>query len=174
MEVLAKRDTWAFQPGQILPILSNEGRIECKPGSPRPRLNDRFRRTRKDKVMMGKERKSNASFQKMKRTIRLTMRQGTPSLPSWHRNGPSAQGQHYPARDGARHYQQLQLMTDTHIQENTSLNTLAVLLGGRAAEEIALGHMTTGAGNGPSKGHRPVKKNGMNGDERQIGPHYVR
>ena len=27
------------------------------------------------------------------------------------------------------------------------LNTLAVLLGGRAAEEIALGHMTTGAGN---------------------------
>jgi cell division protease FtsH len=34
----------------------------------------------------------------------------------------------------------------TYSRENL-LNTLAVLMGGRAAEEIALGHMTTGAGN---------------------------
>lgn len=101
----------------------------------------------KDKVMMGKERKSmiisdeeknNTAHHEAGHAIVAKLTPGTDPL---HKVSIIPRGMALGIT--------LQLPIDdryTYSREHI-LNTLAILMGGRAAEEIALGHMTTGAGN---------------------------
>lgn len=101
----------------------------------------------KDKVMMGKERKSMIISEDEKKNTahheaghalvaRLTI--GTDPI---HKVSIIPRGMALGVT------QQLPIDDKYTYSREYLLNTLAVLMGGRAAEEIALGHMTTGAGN---------------------------
>jgi cell division protease FtsH len=101
----------------------------------------------KDKVMMGKERKSmiiteeektNTAYHEAGHALVAKLTPGTDPL---HKVSIIPRGMALGIT--------MQLPVDdryTHSKDYI-LNMLAVLMGGRAAEEIALGHMTTGAGN---------------------------
>ncbi len=101
----------------------------------------------KDKVMMGSERKS--------MIISLEERRNT----AYHESGHALVAKLLPGADPVHKVtiiprgmalgltQQIPL-DDRHTYSRTFLqNNLAILFGGRAAEELVLGHMTTGAGN---------------------------
>jgi cell division protease FtsH len=101
----------------------------------------------KDKVMMGAERKS--------MIISLEERRNT----AYHESGHALVARLLPGADPVHKVtiiprgmalgltQQIPL-DDRHTYAKTFLqNNLAILFGGRAAEELVLGHMTTGAGN---------------------------
>jgi cell division protease FtsH len=101
----------------------------------------------KDKVMMGKERKSmilsedeknNTAHHEAGHTLVAKLTPGTDPL---HKVSIIPRGMALGIT------QQLPIDDRYTYSREYILNTLAVLLGGRAAEEIALGHMTTGAGN---------------------------
>ena len=101
----------------------------------------------KDKVMMGKERKS------------MILSEDEKSNTAHHEAGHALVAKLTPGTDPLHKVsiiprgmalgitQQLPIDDRYTYSREYILNTLAVLLGGRAAEEIALGHMTTGAGN---------------------------
>ncbi len=101
----------------------------------------------KDKVMMGKERKS------------MILSEDEKSNTAHHEAGHALVAKLTPGTDPIHKVsiiprgmalgitQQLPIDDRYTYSREYILNTLAVLLGGRAAEEIALGHMTTGAGN---------------------------
>lgn len=101
----------------------------------------------KDKVMMGKERKSmiiteeekvNTAYHEAGHALVAKLTPGTDPL---HKVSIIPRGMSLGIT--------MQLPVDdryTHSRDYI-LNMLAVLMGGRAAEQIALGHMTTGAGN---------------------------
>ncbi len=64
------------------------------------------------------------------------------------RSRPAAQGHHHSARDGAgRDACSCRSTTSTPISKEYLEAQLAILMGGRIAEEIFMHHMTTGAGN---------------------------
>ena len=101
----------------------------------------------KDKVMMGKERKSmilsedeknNTAHHEAGHALVAKLTPGTDPL---HKVSIIPRGMALGIT------QQLPIDDRYTYSREYILNTLAVLLGGRAAEEIALGHMTTGAGN---------------------------
>jgi len=101
----------------------------------------------KDKVMMGKERKSmiisdeeknNTAHHEAGHAIVAKLTPGTDPL---HKVSIIPRGMALGIT------QQLPIDDRYTYSREHILNTLAVLMGGRAAEEIALGHMTTGAGN---------------------------
>lgn len=100
----------------------------------------------KDKVMMGVERKS--------MILSVTEKRNT----AYHEAGHALVAKLTPATDPIHKVsiiprgmalgitQQLPIDDRYTYPKDYLLNTLSVLLGGRAAEEVALGHMTTGAG----------------------------
>jgi cell division protease FtsH len=101
----------------------------------------------KDKVMMGKERKSmilsedeknNTAHHEAGHALVAKLTPGTDPL---HKVSIIPRGMALGIT------QQLPIDDRYTYSREYILNTLAVLLGGRAAEEIALGHMTTGAAN---------------------------
>ncbi len=101
----------------------------------------------KDKVMMGKERKSmilsedeknNTAHHEAGHALVAKLTPGTDPL---HKVSIIPRGMALGIT------QQLPIDDRYTYSREYILNTLAVLLGGRAAEEVALGHMTTGAGN---------------------------
>jgi cell division protease FtsH len=103
--------------------------------------------TAKDKVMMGKERKSmiiseeeklNTAHHEAGHALVAKLTPGTDPL---HKVSIIPRGMALGVT------QQLPLDDKYTYSRDHILGTLAVLLGGRAAEEISLGHMTTGAGN---------------------------
>ncbi len=101
----------------------------------------------KDKVMMGKERKS------------MIISEEEKSNTAHHEAGHALVAMLTPGTDPIHKVsiiprgmalgitQQLPIDDKYTYSKKHILGTLAVLMGGRAAEEIALGHMTTGAGN---------------------------
>ncbi|GBD97652.1 ATP-dependent zinc metalloprotease FtsH [bacterium BMS3Abin06] len=101
----------------------------------------------KDKVMMGKERKSMIISEEEKNNT------------AYHEAGHALVAKLTPGTDPIHKVsiiprgmalgitQQLPIDDRYTYSKEHILNTLAVLMGGRAAEEIALGHLTTGAGN---------------------------
>ncbi len=103
--------------------------------------------TAKDKVIMGKERKSmiiseeeknNTAYHEAGHTLVAKLTPGTDPL---HKVSIIPRGMALGIT------QQLPIDDRYTYSKEYILNTLAVLMGGRAAEEIALGHITTGAGN---------------------------
>ncbi len=102
----------------------------------------------KDKVLMGAERKSHAADR------RGEAQHGVPrGRPRAGRGDAAAcrsaaQGHDHPARHGAgRDDAACPTTTSTPTPRTTCETQLAILMGGRIAEEIFLNHMTTGAGN---------------------------
>jgi cell division protease FtsH len=101
----------------------------------------------KDKVMMGKERKSMVISEREKVNTahheagHALVAKLTPGTDPIHKVSIIPRGMALGVT------QQLPIDDRYTYSKEYILNTLAVLLGGRAAEEIALGHMTTGAGN---------------------------
>ncbi|MBI5409676.1 MAG: ATP-dependent metallopeptidase FtsH/Yme1/Tma family protein [Nitrospirae bacterium] len=101
----------------------------------------------KDKVMMGKERKSMILSEEEKNNTahheagHALVAKLTPGTDPLHKVSIIPRGMALGIT------QQLPIDDRYTYSRGYILNTLAVLLGGRAAEEIALGHMTTGAGN---------------------------
>jgi cell division protease FtsH len=103
--------------------------------------------TAKDKVMMGKERKSmiiseeekkNTAYHEAGHALVAKLTPGTDPL---HKVSIIPRGMALGVT------QQLPVDDRYTYSKDNILSKLAVLMGGRAAEEIALGHMTTGAGN---------------------------
>ncbi|UCD36578.1 MAG: ATP-dependent zinc metalloprotease FtsH [Nitrospiraceae bacterium] len=103
--------------------------------------------TAKDKVMMGKERKSMLISEEEKNNTahheagHALVAKLTPGTDPLHKVSIIPRGMALGIT------QQLPIDDKYTYSREHILNTLAVLMGGRAAEEIALGHMTTGAGN---------------------------
>ncbi|MBI4687829.1 MAG: ATP-dependent metallopeptidase FtsH/Yme1/Tma family protein [Nitrospirae bacterium] len=101
----------------------------------------------KDKVMMGVERKSMVISENEKRNTahheagHALVAKLTPGTDPIHKVSIIPRGMALGVT------QQLPIDDRYTYPKEYLLNTLAVLLGGRAAEEISLGHMTTGAGN---------------------------
>jgi len=101
----------------------------------------------KDKVLMGVERKSLilSDEGKEEHCVSRSRARHCGGNDSGCRSG--AQGDDYSARHGARLTMQLPT-DDKHSYTKEHLEgMLAVLMGGRTAEEMFLGHITTGAGN---------------------------
>jgi cell division protease FtsH len=112
----------------------------------------------KDKVMMGTERKSmilsheekrNTAFHEAGHTLVAKLTPGT---------DPIHKVSIIPRGTALGVTQQLPIDDRYTYSKEYLLNTLAVLLGGRAAEEIALRHMTTGAGNDLEKATEIARK----------------
>ena len=101
----------------------------------------------KDKVMMGKERKSMIISEEEKNNTahheagHALVAKLTPGTDPIHKVSIIPRGMALGIT------QQLPIDDRYTYSKEHILNTLAVLMGGRAAEEIALGHLTTGAGN---------------------------
>jgi len=101
----------------------------------------------KDKVMMGKERKSMILSEEEKNNTahheagHALVAKLTPGTDPLHKVSIIPRGMALGIT------QQLPIDDRYTYSRDYIMNTLAVLMGGRAAEEIALGHMTTGAGN---------------------------
>ncbi|MBI5056737.1 MAG: ATP-dependent metallopeptidase FtsH/Yme1/Tma family protein [Nitrospirae bacterium] len=101
----------------------------------------------KDKVMMGKERKSMILSEEEKNNTahheagHALVAKLTPGTDPLHKVSIIPRGMALGIT------QQLPIDDRYTYSREHILNMLAVLMGGRAAEEIALGHMTTGAGN---------------------------
>lgn len=112
----------------------------------------------KDKVMMGAERKSmilsdtekrNTAFHEAGHVLVARLTPGTDPI---HKVSIIPRGMALGVT------QQLPIDDRYTYPKEYLLNTLSVLLGGRAAEEIALGHMTTGAGNDIEKATEIARK----------------
>jgi len=144
IEVLA-RGTPGFS-GADLANLINEAALHAARGS-KTKVDMSDFEDAKDKVMMGKERKSmilsedeknNTAHHEAGHALVAKLTPGTDPL---HKVSIIPRGMALGIT------QQLPIDDKYTYSKGYIMNTLAVLLGGRAAEEIALGHMTTGAGN---------------------------
>jgi len=144
MEVLA-RGTPGFS-GADLANLVNEAALHAARQS-KSKVEMIDFETAKDKVMMGKERKSmiiseeekkNTAYHEAGHAIVAKLTPGTDPL---HKVSIIPRGMALGIT------QQLPIDDRYTYSKDHIMNTLAVLMGGRAAEEIALNHMTTGAGN---------------------------
>ncbi|HEW81846.1 MAG TPA: ATP-dependent zinc metalloprotease FtsH, partial [Nitrospirae bacterium] len=144
LEILA-RGTPGFSGADLANLLNEAALLAARQSKTKVQMID-FE-TSKDKVMMGKERKSmilseeektNTAYHEAGHALVATLTPGTDPL---HKVSIIPRGMALGIT--------MQLPVDdryTHSRDYI-LNMLAVLMGGRAAEEIALGHMTTGAGN---------------------------
>jgi len=144
IDILA-RGTPGFSGADLANLVNEAALLAARQSKTRVEMSD-FE-TAKDKVIMGKERKSmiiseeeknNTAYHEAGHTLVAKLTPGTDPL---HKVSIIPRGMALGVTQ--------QLPIDdryTHSKEYI-LNTLAVLMGGRAAEEIALGHITTGAGN---------------------------
>ncbi len=144
MEVLA-RGTPGFSGADLANLTNEAALLAARQSKSKVEMID-FE-TAKDKVMMGKERKSmiisdeekkNTAYHEAGHTLVAKL---TPGADPLHKVSIIPRGMALGIT------QQLPLDDRYTYSKQNILDKLAVLMGGRAAEEIALGHMTTGAGN---------------------------
>ena len=102
----------------------------------------------KDKVLMGSERRSMIINDEEKKVTADPRGRPRAARRGAAARRPGAQGHDHPARHGARrHDAAAGSTTSTTTRATTSTTQIAILLGGRIAEEITFNGMTTGAGN---------------------------
>ncbi len=144
LELLA-RGTPGFSGADLANLINEAALLAARQTKTKVEMSD-FEHA-KDKVMMGKERKSmiisdeeknNTAHHEAGHAIVAKLTPGTDPL---HKVSIIPRGMALGIT------QQLPIDDRYTYSRDHILNTLAVLMGGRAAEEIALGHMTTGAGN---------------------------
>ncbi|RJQ14415.1 MAG: ATP-dependent metallopeptidase FtsH/Yme1/Tma family protein [Nitrospiraceae bacterium] len=144
LEVLA-RGTPGFS-GADLANLINEAALHAARQS-KTKVEMRDFENAKDKVMMGKERKSMILSEEEKNNTahheagHALVAKLTPGTDPLHKVSIIPRGMALGIT------MQLPIDDKYTYSRGYIMSTLAVLMGGRAAEEIALGHMTTGAGN---------------------------
>jgi len=144
LEVLAK-GTPGFSGADLANLVNEAALLAARQAKSTVEMRD-FENA-KDKVMMGVERKSMIIPEREKRNT------------AYHEAGHALVAKLTPGTDPIHKVsiiprgmalgvtQQLPIDERYTYPKDYLLNTLSVLLGGRAAEEIALGYMTTGAGN---------------------------
>jgi len=144
MEVLA-RGTPGFSGADLANLINEAALLAARQSKTKVEMID-FE-TAKDKVMMGKERKSmiisedekrNTAYHEAGHTLVAKL---TPGADPMHKVSIIPRGMALGIT------QQLPIDDRYTYSSQNILDKLAVLMGGRAAEEIFLGHMTTGAGN---------------------------
>ncbi|RJQ50952.1 MAG: ATP-dependent metallopeptidase FtsH/Yme1/Tma family protein [Nitrospiraceae bacterium] len=144
LEVLA-RGTPGFSGADLANLINEAALNAARKSKTKVEMSD-FEEA-KDKVMMGKERKSMILSEEEKNNTahheagHALVAKLTPGTDPLHKVSIIPRGMALGIT------QQLPIDDRYTYSREYILNTLAVLLGGRAAEEIALGHMTTGAGN---------------------------
>ena len=144
LEILA-RGTPGFSGADLANLMNEAALLAARQSKTKVQMVD-FE-TAKDKVMMGKERKSMILSEEEKKNT------------AYHEAGHALVAKLTPGTDPIHKVSiiprgmalgiTMQLPIDdryTH-SKDFILNMLAVFMGGRVAEEVALGHMTTGAGN---------------------------
>ncbi len=144
LEVIA-RGTPGFSGADLANLINEAALLAARQNKARVEMID-FENA-KDKIMMGKERKSMIISDKEKVNTanheagHALVAKLTPDSDPIHKVSIIPRGMALGVT------QQLPIDDRYTYSKDHLLSTLAVLLGGRAAEEIALGHMTTGAGN---------------------------
>jgi len=144
LEVLA-RGTPGFSGADLANLINEAALLAARQGKTKVEMKD-FEAA-KDKVMMGKERRSLMLSEEEKRNSahheagHALVAKLTPGTDPIHKVSIIPRGMALGVT------QQLPVDDRYTYSRDYLMNTLAVLLGGRAAEEIALGKMTTGAGN---------------------------
>jgi cell division protease FtsH len=155
LEVLA-RGTPGFSGADLANLVNEAALLAARQSKQKVDMKD-FENA-KDKVMMGTERKSmilslaekrNTAFHEAGHTLVAKLTPGTDPI---HKVSIIPRGMALGVT------QQLPIDDRYTYPKEYLLNTLSVLLGGRAAEEIALGHMTTGAGNDLEKATEIARK----------------
>jgi len=155
LEILA-RGTPGFSGADLANLLNEAALMAARQSKSNVEMVD-FE-TAKDKVMMGKERKS------------MILSEEEKTNTAYHEAGHALVAKLTPGTDPIHKVSiiprgmalgiTMQLPIDdkyTHSRDYI-LNMLAVFMGGRAAEELALGHMTTGAGNDLQRATDLVRK----------------
>lgn len=144
LELLA-RGTPGFSGADLANLINEAALLAAKQSKTKVEMID-FEDA-KDKVMMGKERKSmiisdeekkNTAYHEAGHTLVAKLTPGT---------DPMHKVSIIPRGMALGITQQLPIDDRYTYSREHILNMLAVFMGGRAAEEIALGHLTTGAGN---------------------------
>ncbi len=144
LEVLA-RGTPGFSGADLANLVNEAALLAARQSKSKVEMKD-FENA-KDKVMMGTERKSMILSETEKRNTahheagHALVAKLTPGTDPIHKVSIIPRGMALGVT------QQLPIDDRYTYPKEYLLNTLSVLLGGRAAEEVALGHMTTGAGN---------------------------
>ena len=144
LETLA-RGTPGFSGADLANLINEAALLAAKQSKEKVEMID-FE-SAKDKVMMGKERKSMIITEEEKNNTahheagHALVAKLTPGTDPLHKVSIIPRGMALGIT------QQLPIDDRYTYSKEHILNTLAVLMGGRAAEEICLGHVTTGAGN---------------------------
>ncbi len=144
LETLA-RGTPGFSGADLANLINEAALLAAKKSKTKVEMDD-FE-TAKDKVMMGKERKSMIISEDEKKNTanheagHALVAVLTPGTDPIHKVSIIPRGMALGIT------QQLPIDDKYTYSREHILNTLAVLMGGRVAEEITMGHMTTGAGN---------------------------
>ena len=144
LETLA-RGTPGFSGADLANLINEAALLAAKQSKEKVEMID-FE-SAKDKVMMGKERKSMIITEEEKNNTahheagHALVAKLTPGTDPLHKVSIIPRGMALGIT------QQLPIDDRYTYSKEYILNTLAVLMGGRAAEEICLGHVTTGAGN---------------------------
>ncbi|MDP3296964.1 MAG: ATP-dependent zinc metalloprotease FtsH [Thermodesulfovibrionia bacterium] len=144
LEVLA-RGTPGFSGADLANLVNEAALLAAKQSKSKVEMKD-FENA-KDKVMMGTERKSMILSETEKRNTahheagHALVAKLTPGTDPIHKVSIIPRGMALGIT------QQLPIDDRYTYPKEYLLNTLSVLLGGRAAEEVSLGHLTTGAGN---------------------------
>ena len=144
LEVLA-RGTPGFSGADLANLVNEAALLAARQSKSKVEMKD-FENA-KDKVMMGTERKSMILSETEKRNTahheagHALVAKLTPGTDPIHKVSIIPRGMALGIT------QQLPIDDRYTYPKEYLLNTLSVLLGGRAAEEVSLGHMTTGAGN---------------------------
>ncbi len=155
LEILA-RGTPGFSGADLANLVNEAALLAARQSKLKVEMRD-FENS-KDKVMMGTERKSmilsesekrNTAFHEAGHSLVANLTPGTDPI---HKVSIIPRGMALGVT------QQLPIDDRYTYPKEYLLNTLSVLLGGRAAEEIALGHMTTGAGNDLEKATEIARK----------------
>ncbi len=144
LEILA-RGTPGFSGADLANLINEAALLAARQSKDKVEMVD-FENA-KDKVIMGKERKSMIISEEEKNNTahheagHALVAKLTPGTDPLHKVSIIPRGMALGVT------QQLPIDDKYTYSKGYILNALAVLMGGRAAEEIALGHMTTGAGN---------------------------
>ncbi|MCK5286315.1 MAG: ATP-dependent zinc metalloprotease FtsH [Thermodesulfovibrionia bacterium] len=155
LEILA-RGTPGFSGADLANIVNEAALLAARQSKLKVEMRD-FE-SAKDKVMMGTERKSmilsesekrNTAFHEAGHTLVAKLTPGTDPI---HKVSIIPRGMALGIT------QQLPIDDRYTYPKEYLLNTLSVLVGGRAAEEISLGHLTTGAGNDLEKATEIARK----------------
>jgi len=155
LEILA-RGTPGFSGADIENLTNEAALLAARKGKSRAEMMD-FEHS-KDKVMMGTERKSMILSEEEKRNTahheagHTLVAKLTPGTDPIHKVSIIPRGMALGVT------QQLPIDDRYTYPKEYLLNTLSVLLGGRAAEEIIFGHLTTGSGNDLEKATEIARK----------------